>query len=830
MSAQRIEGLRKSLSDALISIRIVHIDYYENPLHNYSSSTAFQAARISSNLVSDRLPVLRIFGSTPAGQGACLHIHGIRPYLYLPLPKIDPSALLAYTRELHTSLESALRAAYTPDGNPRPFIADMKPVLKHDIYGYHPSPIPFVQVFVYLPTTVQRISAIISQRALPEHLIRHHPLPYASHVPFVLQFLSDFSLAGMDYIHLSQVRFRVPLPEPPPNADVLGHYESPLDKRMFYDGLQNTNTDVLWPFSVSKRSTCVLEMDALSSQIMTVVSEKHGAYNFTSRTLAVLWDEERLRTGSYPERKQPRERAVKAGAHLSDDYMRKRLNKVLRAPVSFSPPQNRSNGCEPTATAAEEVDYVDDEFDDIVKYLDASKPTRAEEDITQFDEDPNRILHVIDGHDELPYGDDENDALEEHHTIQQTWADIAACTQTESLEQELPSSQQSKHPTFTEQTLTEDLESYVPKGINVETWSYQGTCNGDSGDVGKVQIEEGGHKCMEVATPTKLQSNRDRTPKKAGQSNLATDDDDLEGAVQNRATFALNTVRKSDGSQQMRSPDINEDSLWPNTETSKRYNSSEIQHILRPSTRPPKVLDIDQTCFTSDAFRINYETPFYGNPDDEPKTDHIYAGRRIAVRKAGARGYSPFPSSVEEDVRPRVEVLTRIVCPVQKPPRLADLRETLSHEKDGAKRSRNQRSIDIDSAGRQIRKEDTKFSWQQLTYTQSDTAFYTRSLPRANGELAKILNEGDDTSSTDDLPTSNRGNSSLVTPGEEQRHFLELNRPPSPKYDEAYQFTVHGQSHSSHKRKFLIPFSHTLMGLLPSVILLLTRYHEFHMS
>ncbi|KAI0558305.1 DNA polymerase zeta catalytic subunit [Gracilaria domingensis] len=806
MNPQEAGSHNVNVSEALISVRIVHIDYYEHPLHNYSSSTAFQAARITTNTASDRLPVIRIFGSTPAGQRTCLHIHGLRPYLYLPLPKVDPSALLTYTRELHAALEAALRAAYAPDGNPKPFIADMKPVLKHDIYGYQPGPIPFVQIFVYLPTTVQRIATIISQKALPQHLIKHHPLPYAAHVPFVLQFLSDFSLAGMDYIYLSHVRFRAPLPVAPPHTNALDHYKSPLDSRLFYEGLQENDAKVLWPFSVPKRSTCTLEIDAIPSQVMNAVPKRQEAYNFTSRTLAVLWEEERLRTGSYPERKRPRERAVKAGAHLTDDFMKERLSEILKAPADVSQQKMPSNS-DGSEIIAATGDCLEEQFDDVLKYLDASGAAQTDEDdIVQFNDDPNYDDFGINAQDDLVYGDDEHDLMEEHHSVERTWADIAACTQTESLEVNIRDAPQEEQPTSTERTLTEDLRGYVPNGISIIADSHQAECKDSTVDAREVEMEESGHDAgLEKLPLKKHDAIRNQHIAKGSLSNpdivddveIASFGDESEGN-EHPKSLAPKAAVKSDDSRHVSNPNVNEISLRYDTETSKLYYSSEVHHVLRPSARPPKVVDADQACFASDAFRIKYKTPFYGHQDDEQNADYVFAGRRIPVRKAGSRGHLPFPSSIEKEMPTPVEVLPRIVCPVKKPPTLSELQIALVRENHDAKHSRHRGGIDIDSAGRQVRKNSVRTSLRELTYTQNNC--YVGGTALEKGNLAKILNESED--SADELPSSNREDTVMSTPLEEQRNSLEFNRPPSPKYDEAYQFTVQRQYHSTERREY----------------------------
>ncbi|XP_050274136.1 DNA polymerase zeta catalytic subunit-like [Quercus robur] len=90
------------------SVRIVSIDHYmAPPTHGLDISySTFQGGKVSE------VPVIRIYGSTPAGQKTCLHVHGVLPYLYVPCADI----LLqpheegdAYTHAVSLALEKALK-------------------------------------------------------------------------------------------------------------------------------------------------------------------------------------------------------------------------------------------------------------------------------------------------------------------------------------------------------------------------------------------------------------------------------------------------------------------------------------------------------------------------------------------------------------------------------------------------------------------------------------------------------------------------------------------------------------------------------------------------
>ncbi|KAE8731996.1 hypothetical protein F3Y22_tig00002317pilonHSYRG00168 [Hibiscus syriacus] len=81
--------MSKSQSDSSVfCVRIVSIDHYmAPPIPDFGICyNSIQGGKVNE------VPVIRIYGSTPAGQKTCLHIHRALPYLYVPLANLLPQS------------------------------------------------------------------------------------------------------------------------------------------------------------------------------------------------------------------------------------------------------------------------------------------------------------------------------------------------------------------------------------------------------------------------------------------------------------------------------------------------------------------------------------------------------------------------------------------------------------------------------------------------------------------------------------------------------------------------------------------------------------------
>lgn len=197
----------------MFAIRIVDLDVElvkpEPPLDPMNSPLTGQPL--------SRVPVIRVFGATPRGQKACVHVHGVTRHFFVPFDgpvPADPGALRQRLRELADDLNSELASAATGAGNgagergdgldgvgdggagrgklPAPGVFDMSLERRTPFYGYHEEARPFIKVQMTLPHTVDQAARLFARGfrgRLPSQ-------PHEAHIPFLLQFKVDHNLLG----------------------------------------------------------------------------------------------------------------------------------------------------------------------------------------------------------------------------------------------------------------------------------------------------------------------------------------------------------------------------------------------------------------------------------------------------------------------------------------------------------------------------------------------------------------------------------------------------------------------------------------------------------
>ena len=293
-------------AEALISIRLVTMDYYmaapsteaDNLLDPVYSH--FRSAPIK------RIPILRVFGTTPAGQKACLHLHGIFPYLYIPMPPGDhPGFLyrLASSLDKAINLTMAGNAAAEPDmaekesglkeGNPSyHHVFKIVEVTGRPYYGYHAEEHRFAKIYLYNPRIMKRAADLLLSGAVMGKAFQ----PHYSHVPYTLQFMMDYNLQGMSLIHLKMAKFRHDQPAALicDSSQTVQWQLTPASQKIFK--LEEMTMDMLAPDSLKRTTTCKLELDAVAADVLNT---NEDLINTSKRTgnpgLEFIWQDERLR-------------------------------------------------------------------------------------------------------------------------------------------------------------------------------------------------------------------------------------------------------------------------------------------------------------------------------------------------------------------------------------------------------------------------------------------------------------------------------------------------------------------------------------------------------
>lgn len=195
-----------------LSVLINQIDYTlapPGPLDNSSLS---------------RVPIIRIYGASSAGQKACVHIHQVYPYFFIEYTaKLTPDngtycSLSGHTRltlfqlvhryitKLSLSLNHAIALSLKRNPSKSQYIRAIILVKGVHFYGFHSSYTPFLKIHLVDPALMSRAVTLMQSGTIMRTKFR----VFESHLSYLLQFMCDFGLYGCGWINLGEVWERSP--------------------------------------------------------------------------------------------------------------------------------------------------------------------------------------------------------------------------------------------------------------------------------------------------------------------------------------------------------------------------------------------------------------------------------------------------------------------------------------------------------------------------------------------------------------------------------------------------------------------------------------------
>lgn len=290
------EQVGKERMGEKLKVQAVAFDYYmTKPTH---ATPHYQRWKDLQEEVV--FPVIRVFGPTPGKQKACVHVHGVLPYMYVQYQRDwpqSPSAARNQLKQFALALDTAmsLAASATEDGSlaldaqgnrvkvdvstkacsslhkkcKRRNIAMVSLVRATPFYGYHSEDSLFVKISYFNPSIASRLAAVLRGGSV----LNASYMPYEAHIPFLMQFALDYNLHGMDFIELAHPRFRAPVPSH--NEPICTPCTSTIEL-----GTQWTTVNIpeAWkwqpPVTMPRQASCEIEVDVQSQDIANSLDKK----------------------------------------------------------------------------------------------------------------------------------------------------------------------------------------------------------------------------------------------------------------------------------------------------------------------------------------------------------------------------------------------------------------------------------------------------------------------------------------------------------------------------------------------------------------------------
>ncbi|KAI8815500.1 hypothetical protein BJ742DRAFT_18910 [Cladochytrium replicatum] len=225
-----------------------------------------------------------------------MHVHHVFPYIYIPYDgSTDETEVQLFSFQLASSLNYAItisngKSYDNPTKNQH--IAAIFLTQGIPFYGFHADYQLFLKIYFLSPYIVSKAVGLLESGAIMGRVYQ----TYESHVPFLLQFLIDYNLYGMDFIHMKDLRFRLDEEKTANN----------IHQSQCVDGVTLSDS-YLWPAhcKISRQSYSELEIDAQSCDILNQTTvrqrETDALIDLTSSkvhtsklvpSLAAIWEDE----------------------------------------------------------------------------------------------------------------------------------------------------------------------------------------------------------------------------------------------------------------------------------------------------------------------------------------------------------------------------------------------------------------------------------------------------------------------------------------------------------------------------------------------------------
>ncbi|CAL9691750.1 unnamed protein product [Knipowitschia caucasica] len=271
----------------MFAVRIVTADYYlASPVKDLDVCySEFRESDVR------RVPVVRVFGATAAGQKTCLHLHGIFPYIYVPYDGPEQQSE-RYLRQLAFSIDRALNVTMGNPASSSQHVFKVVLVSGMPFYGYHAKEKYFLKIYLYNPQLVKRVCELLQSGAVMNKTYQ----PHEGHIPYLLQLFIDYNLYGMNLINLGAVKFRVSK-DAAQSGDHNPTSVSPCTSRL-NDSLTGRWDEATLPCSLvlpglEKQSTCELEVDAVAVDVLNRLEIDNQIGR--NPGLQAIWEDERQR-------------------------------------------------------------------------------------------------------------------------------------------------------------------------------------------------------------------------------------------------------------------------------------------------------------------------------------------------------------------------------------------------------------------------------------------------------------------------------------------------------------------------------------------------------